>query len=167
MVKSVEEQLTILKQITEPSFMTRTQAGLLALLFAIALVFLVVGIYLRDWTFLFPFLGFVLIGVATLHHLRHMAPHSRNARLALNSYEQVLGKVRIRVVSAEGYDYCTAGVRDKEGREWTFNFHALSWKPQTGDFPAELRYIEGVDWPALVITEGGIIFPKHAPERIK
>ena len=165
MAKNIEEQLTIFRKFSEPRFVGRMKVGCLALTLILVIGNLVAGYYLEELGFLFFafIVGFMAIGV--LHKARQITPHQDNARLALDHFASVTGSVRIVVTTDDGTDTCTASLRDQQGRDWSFGFHATEWKPQTGDHAAEFRYIDGIDWPVLVITAAGILYPDSTPKQ--
>jgi hypothetical protein len=81
-------------------------------------------------------------------------PHLTQARQVLTQYEAVPGIVRVVATSDDGSTTYQAGVQDRFGHDWT---------PETGDHPAQLRYLSNVPWPVLVVTEQGLLHPFRPP----
>lgn len=164
MSKTPKEQLEILRQISSPRFNKRLGMGCLAATVMVVAGIVITAYYLDDWGVL-PFAPFAIVfALAIAHSARQTAPHMRDARQAIDHYQVTPGMVRIVMTSDDGSDYYRAGVRDRQGRDWTFSFRPQEWKPVAGVHPAELRYIDGVDWPALIVTEQGILYPQLRPE---
>lgn len=49
---------------------------------------------------------------------------------------------------------------------WEFSFIAQGWVPQAGEFDATCFLLPGVPWPALVLVEGNICYPRETPKRV-
>ncbi|MFO7569339.1 MAG: hypothetical protein R6W75_06035 [Smithellaceae bacterium] len=41
-----------------------------------------------------------------------------------------------------------------------------NWQPAEGTYPAQLAFIRGVDWPVVVMTRDGLLYPRVKPEKI-
>ncbi len=96
---------------------------------------------------------------------RETAPHWRNAIRAAHRGTSSTGRVSITAYFYDGApEYC-AVVHGTPGGPWRFMFSPQHWTPKTGTYDAEIRHVEGVDWPALVITHQGILFPAFMPDK--
>lgn len=98
---------------------------------------------------------------------REAAPHWRNAITAIHNGKRSKGNVSIAITrDATAFDRYVATVRDESQQTWQFEFTPNYWEPIEGDFKAEIYYLRGVDWPALLITDGGILFPAFTPDNL-
>jgi hypothetical protein len=98
---------------------------------------------------------------------REAAPHWRNAIAAIQNGRRSNGDVSIAITrDSTAFDRYVATVRDESQQAWKFEFTPNNWAPTEGNFKAEIYYLRGVDWPALLITEGGILFPAFTPEKL-
>lgn len=165
MTRIVDKQLEMLRKFAEPRFQRRSLAGCLGVIVLAIAGLLVASYFLGGWAFI-PFILFLIIlGLGLRHSSQQVAPRLRDAREALDRYEAVHGSVRVVVVQGSDSNDYQAGVRDRQGNDWSFEFNPQDWLPDTGDHTAELRFINGVDWPALIVTEAGILYPKSTPTR--
>lgn len=161
----VETQLEQLRQFATPRHQARTRVGCLSVIVLGIIGILLAAYFFFGWA-LIPFALFlVLLGLGINHSSQQVAPRLHDARLALDRYQAVQDRVRIVVNPGSDSDDYQAGVRDRQGHDWTFDFCPSGWIPLTGDHPAELRFVKGVEWPALVVTEAGILYPKFRPTR--
>jgi hypothetical protein len=51
-------------------------------------------------------------------------------------------------------------------QRWRFEFIPLGWQPGEGEFEAEFFAHPSVEWPALVQTTQGILYPRYNPKRV-
>ena len=165
MTASLQRQQALLRQASEPRLQRQMQIGCLSVLVAVALAVAVWAIGTREWGGLFAALVLVLMGLGIRHSSQEVAPHIARAREALTQFEAVEGRVRVVATSDDGNTTYEAGVQDREGRDWTFRFSSFDWRPPTGDYPAQLRYVSEVAWPVLILTEAGLICPLHRPKQ--
>jgi hypothetical protein len=112
------------------------------------------------------FLALGAIAAVVALSTRTSTPHIFNAARALTHPTSSVGTVLIEVTqwSDSPSFHATAFVTDAQ--RWKFEFIPLGWNPQAGIVNATLFYIAGVEWPVLVRTEHGILFPRGDPERI-
>jgi hypothetical protein len=57
--------------------------------------------------------------------------------------------------------YATIDCQDKV---WKFEFIPQGWKPQEGKVSVTVYYLEGIDWPTLLVGQEGIMVPRYNPE---
>lgn len=96
---------------------------------------------------------------------REAAPHWRNAITAIHNGRRSKGNVSIAITrDPTGFDRYVATVRGESQHAWQFEFTPNHWQPTEGDFKAEIYYLRGVEWPTLLLTEGGILFPAFTPK---
>lgn len=162
----IPEQLDKLRKTTSPQHLWRAKVGCLAMTVAIVAGFMVVGYLLSERDFFFMALILGVIGLGTLREFsKERTPHLARARQALNCFEGVAGTVRIVVETDDGSHVYRAAVPDRAGKTWVFPFSPEGWIPETGDYPAELRFVEGVEWPTLVVTDAGILYTVTHPKQ--
>jgi hypothetical protein len=59
-----------------------------------------------------------------------------------------------------------AQIVEDNGSIWKFGFMPLDGEIQEGTFKAKLVWVDQVDWPVLIETEDGIIYPKQIPKKM-
>lgn len=99
---------------------------------------------------------------------RETAPHWRNAIKATRDGKPSKGGVSITITKdPTEFDRHVATVRD-EGKHvvWRFQFTPNHWEPTEGELEAEIYYVRGVEWPALLVTPKGILFPAFSPKKL-
>jgi len=163
--KTIPEQITVLRKASEPSSFARFRTGCLAATSAIVIGLLLAFYFLDHGTYLIAALMVGAMGFGLLQDFVSDSPHLTRARLALDHFVSVPATVRIVVEVNDGSNDYFAGVQDRAGNHWTFPFRPDGWSPRTGDFPAELRYIDGTAWPALILTETGILHTWGKPKQ--
>ena len=98
---------------------------------------------------------------------REAAPHWRNAIAALHSGTQSKGKISIAITrDPTEFDRYVATVRDKSPHAWQFEFTPNDWEPTEGNYDVEIIHVSGVEWPALLLTSEGIVFPAFTPKKL-
>lgn len=98
---------------------------------------------------------------------REAAPHWRNAIAALHSGTQSKGKISIAITrDPTEFDRYVATVRDKSPHAWQFEFTPNDWEPTEGHYDVEIIHVSGVEWPALLLTSEGIVFPAFTPKKL-
>lgn len=132
-------------------------------LFALTLVLLGLGIHAGSEVF---FVTGAFSGLAAAAS-RKAAPHWRNAIEATRTGRRSRGDVSITITrDPTSFDDYVATVQDETQDAWRFEFNPHYWEPREGNYGTEIYYVRGVDWPALLVTEGGIVFPAFTPTRI-
>jgi len=165
MTAPLRKQFELLQQQSEPYFLRRTQIGCLTVLVVIAMAVAFWAVSNRIWGGLFGVVVLLFLAVAIRSSARDAAPHLARARQALTNFEAVAGTVRVVATSDDGTTTYHAGVQDRRGQDWTFSCDPYGgWCPETGDYPAQLRYLPDVPWPVLVVTEQGLLHPGRQPE---
>ena len=156
MAMSPEQQLEKLRRATRFSWIPK---GLLGL----TLAFIAFGL-LTGYEFFFVISAFSgLFAVAA----REVAPHWRNAVTAIQNGIRSNGSVLIAITrDPTEFDRHVATVRDESKYAWQFQFTPNDWEPSEGEFDAEIYYVRGVEWPALLVTPNGIFFPAFTPKKL-
>ncbi|MDD2685492.1 MAG: hypothetical protein PHY62_04985 [Gallionella sp.] len=153
---SPDEQIKRLQKLARFSWIP---SGLVVL----TLAFLVFG-YQSGYEALFvlgAFVGFAAVAS------RKVAPHWRNAIQATRAGTRLKGVVTILITrDPTSFDDYVATVEDESKNTWRFQFSPHYWEPTEGTYSAETYYVQGVEWPVLLLTEGGIVFPAFIPQKI-
>lgn len=97
------------------------------------------------------------------HHTR---PHIQNAAQALDLGVTEPGRVRIEITNWSDSDAYTAKTAGARSGAWEFSFITQGWVPQAGEFDATCFLLPGVPWPALVLVEGNLCYPRETPKRV-
>lgn len=87
-------------------------------------------------------------------------PHIKNAAQAYKSGKPIKKTIHITIEQwsdSQSY-YATIDY-------WKFEFIPSGWTPVEGIFNADLYYLDNIAWPALAITQNGILFPRGTPEK--
>lgn len=163
--RTVDEQIVMLRRLADPAVSGKMLGGCLGLIALVAAGLVVAAALRRNWGLL-PFVPFLaLLGFGMWHTARRLEPVLRRARYALDLGRTARGTVHV-TITGEGEDVVhEARARDLGGRDWTFRFKPQGWQPAAGEHAAELRFCDEVDWPAIVLTADGIIYPSDEPKR--
>lgn len=156
MAMSPEQQIDKLRRAARLSWIPKGLIGLTLVLIAMGL--------LTEYEFFFVFGAFSgLFSVAA----REAAPHWRNAITAIHNGIQSNGSVAIAVTrDPTEFDRYVATVLDDSKHAWQFQFTPSDWEPTEGELNAEIYYVRGVEWPALLVTPKGILFPAFTPKKL-
>lgn len=105
-----------------------------------------------------------VFSLAVAYSVRQTTPHILNAAKALESGSRVKGTIHIAVTQWSDSPAYHATVEVSPSRKWRFEFVPLGWSPAEGNHDAVLFGIQGIDWPALVQVEQGVLYPRQKPE---
>ena len=150
---TAEQQLEALRKAARLSWIPM---GMLVL----TLVFVAAGLLTKYSAFFVPAAFSGLAAIAS----RETAPHWRNAIRALSEGTKSKGTVFIEVSEYDDYPEYRAIVHGMTGI-WSFQFSPQNWMPKEGNFEAQLFHVAGVEWPALLTTPEGILFPAFEPKK--
>ncbi|MFA5081788.1 MAG: hypothetical protein WC474_04480 [Hydrogenophilaceae bacterium] len=132
-------------------------------LFALTLVLITLGLISR-YEFFFVAGAFAGLGAIAA---REAAPHWRNAITAIHNGRRSKGSVSIAITrDPTAFDHYVATVRNESQQAWQFEFTPNCWEPAEGDYKAEIYYVRSVEWPALLITQEGVLFPAFTPKKL-
>lgn len=112
-------------------------------------------------------LAFALVGFA----IWQTTPHIINAARGLTEGLKQNGDVEIGI-----RHWTDGGPNTYESYEglilmdnqplWQMEFaQPRSWQPKEGRYPAELAFIRGVEWPVVLQTGEGLLYPRAKPVR--
>jgi hypothetical protein len=133
-----------------------------------------------NFAFLLATVGLLIAGFATQHPVCFMlaafcgvvtyaswqsVPHIHTAAQALERGHPSKGTVQLTVVEGSDSPSYYATVQTDATTCWCFMFVNTGWTPESGTFPATLYTIPEQEWPALIQTEHGILYPRSTPER--
>lgn len=157
MAKTPQQQLDILRRLASRRLLKQVAGGLLA----VAVGCIAAGAVRGEWIWFLVGAFFLL----PLHTAWRASPHLLNAVRALDEGHRQPGTARVSVTTCDGGAFHSATVADREGTVWSYGFHVADWSPRLGEQPAELVFIDGLAWPALILTPEGVIYPNGAPSR--
>jgi hypothetical protein len=152
------EQIDALRKMAHRGVIVWVERGSLVLAFGLAVAGLI------TWHSAYFFLSVFVVGIAFL--VRETRPHIRRAVQALDFGIRLSGTVQITLAQwtdSVSYHAINQGFLSNN---WRFEFIPLGWRPQEGDYEATLFTVQGVEWPALVQVEQGILIPRSKPERL-
>ena len=98
------------------------------------------------------------------HQLAQLAATGCLSKTFYANAEDQLEQIGNLVLSLET-SYVAITVVTRSGA-WEFSFIAQGWVPQAGEFDATCFLLPGVPWPALVLVEGNICYPRETPKRV-
>jgi len=105
---------------------------------------------------------FVLFGAFQAHRTSR---DTRSAIKALDSGRRERGKVFIHIDVSDTLPEYRVKILPAYGVSWDTIFHPRDWTPKGGLYQAELLFTVGLEWPALLILEQGVILPGFKPIR--
>jgi len=111
------------------------------------------------------FMGAVVFGVIAAV-LRRVSVHQRAALAALDHTRSEPASVEIDIEETSESLRYYARVRMASGAGWRMEFVPLHWKPQAGTYAAQARFAPAVEWPALLLLDGGIVYPVFRPQAL-
>lgn len=88
----------------------------------------------------------------------------RHALQAFDSSLVQFGQVQISTRQWSDAVRYEAQVRVSDGQAWAFEFMPLGKPPAEGLHAGLLHYLPGMDWPALVSVEAGLLVPRYTPK---
>lgn len=153
-----EEQLETLRS------MGRSWVGLAAQgMFVVpALIVFYKAFTLREYG-LIPIGGGLLLFAAVVFQ---GMPHIRRAIQGIDSDDRCGGTAEISIEESSETTYYKAVVTTPLRGRWVFHFQPQGWTPEEVVLPVECRFIDGVEWPVLVVAEPGLISPREVPKAL-
>ncbi|TAK83015.1 MAG: hypothetical protein EPO12_06365 [Aquabacterium sp.] len=97
---------------------------------------------------------------------RGAAPYMIQAVQAMDTGEKLLGTVLVTVSDTADSVQYEATVQGPGMPAWRFEFIPLGWQPRAGSHEARMFRLAGVEWPALVQVQGGLMHPRYRPRRV-
>jgi len=153
---SPDQQIEKLQRAERLSWMPRG-------LFALTLVLIALSFMSGHELF---FVVGVFTGLAAIA-ARRAAPHWRNAITTIHNGRRSKGNVSIAITrDSTEFDRYVATVRDQPKYAWQFEFTPCDWEPAEGEFDAEIYYVRGAEWPALLVISDDIFFPAFTPKKL-
>lgn len=160
MSQTSAEQMGNLRRMAEK----RTLKVLSFSLFAIAAVCAKAAIIYNHHLFLY-FLGgfFLLIGVTS----RQSSPLILEAARALEKGDSKQGEFEIQIEEWSDSPTYHVKVPHQQNADscWKFTFIPQGWAPVAGRQEGQLYFLPDYQWPSLIVTEKGILFPRFTPKR--
>jgi hypothetical protein len=158
---SREEQIAELKSM---------ESGLLLHWARPVLIGLSVGLLLMGYftgIFVYYIIAIVL-GVAVLI-VGQITPHISNAVRGMSEGKKQNGSVMVSIKQwlVEGSDHESYhGLISMDNQPlWQMEFVQPQWQPVEGVYQAELVFICGVDWPVVILTSDGLLYPRYKPQK--
>ena len=129
---------------------------------AVSVILLAFGLY----TMQPPYFMIMILLLIIAYSAHQTGPHLRAASKAIRSGARSDGEVKIEVDSSADSEKYFATVAGKNSFSWRFEFIPLDWKPIEGETRATLYTLRGMEWPALIEVEGGVMYPRYTPSRV-
>jgi hypothetical protein len=90
-----------------------------------------------------------------------------NIEAAIKAYHtgtHTLGKAKIKITNAFGYDQFFAYIEEPGQPGWKFQFTPQHWKPEDGNYSVKIWRPGNRKPPVLAVTDNGILIPRKKPE---
>lgn len=159
MSQTSAEQMENLRRMAEK----RTLSVLSYSLFTLAAASAVAAIIYNHHPFLY-FLGgfFLLIGITS----RQSSPFILEAAKALEISTPRQGTFEVKIEEwSDSPTYRARFHHHDSGSYWNFEFIPQGWSPVAGRLEGQLYFLPDHQWPSLIVTEKGILFPRFKPKR--
>lgn len=111
------------------------------------------------------FMVAIFLGVVALA-ARQTGPHVLRAAQAIDSALRSPVTVTVEVTQWTDSPTYHATVSLPQGHPWRMEFHPQGWTPEPGPLQATAHFVSGVPWPALLVADQGIIFPRYTPKEV-
>jgi hypothetical protein len=158
MLKPLDKQMQVLRQMGSGSMINGLFRGSAAL----SALCLAAGIH-TSWPPCYMVAAFLaVIAVASYQ----TGPHIRRAVRALDSSLRSDVVVTINIESWSDSDAFYAIVPIASSCTWRMEFIPQGWQPRPGPMKAVAHFLPDVAWPALLVANEGIIYPRYAPKRV-
>ena len=161
---TLDEQITELRRMGSGRILYWARPGVVVLSAGLVLA----GAFTGNLIFYGMAIAFALISFA----ICNTTPHISNAARGLREGIKQKGDVEISIhqwTDAESNQYESyKGLILMDNQPlWQMEFvQPQNWQPKEGRYPAELFFIRGVEWPVVLITSDGLLYPRLKPGRV-
>lgn len=114
----------------------------------------------------YPLIVFVVFFAFFAGLISQGMPHIRRAIAGIEASDRVPGKAKIRIEEGMETERYVLEVVVAGRGAWTFDFRPQHWAPEDDEADVECRFIPEVGWPALVLSDKGIMYPTQAPKTL-
>jgi|WetSurMetagenome_2_1015567.scaffolds.fasta_scaffold01617_8 hypothetical protein len=142
------------------------QAGSPFAMWTLALFVLGLGIgsfITQHPVFIVLFGFFVIVGLGSIETAKLL----RSAIRAIDEGKPFQTQAVISVDTSSDKDEYHVQVRDAHQQWWKFEFIPQYWTPKTGEIEVTAYFLEGIEYPVLLIENEGILVPRYKPELIR
>ena len=150
-----DQQLKILIDMGTDTFLNRFTLGLIILTISLTIV----GLITLHPAF---FMVAAFIGVVA-YSAWQTSPHINNAVKGIAKGTRTCGEVSFSITRWSDSDTYIATIVSGCGQPWKFEFIPQGWTPVEETAEAELVFISGVEWPVLLLTSNGLLYPRYTP----
>jgi hypothetical protein len=162
--------MTLDEQIAE---LTRTGSGKVMVLARPGVVVLAAGFVLTGAITGNPvFYGIALICAVIAFAVWQTIPHIHNAARGLREGLKQNGAVEISIhqwtdAESKHYEFYQGLISMDNQPLWQMEFVTpQNWQPAEGKHSAQLVFIRGVEWPVVILTGDGLMYPRLKPRRV-
>jgi len=150
-----EQQIKILIDMGTKTFQNRFKYGL---------VILAIGLTIGGAITLNPvfFMVAAFVGIVAFSACQ-TSPHIQNAVKGFAEGTRVQGEVSFSITRWSDTDTYFVTMISGCSRSWKFEFIPQGWIPVEQNSDAELVFLSGVEWPVLLLTNKGIMYPRYTP----
>jgi len=126
------------------------------------------GVFTGKLVFYGMAIAFSLIAFAIWQTTRHISDAARGLREGIKQK----GDVEISIhqwtdAESNQYESYKGMILMDNQPLWQMEFvQPPNWQPKEGRYPAELIFICGAEWPVVLLTRDGLLYPRLKPERV-
>lgn len=160
---TLDEQIAELSRTGSGKMINLARPGVILLIAG----FVLTGSFTGNHVFYAISMAFTLIAFAVWK----ITPHIVNAARGLKEGIRQNGEVAISIQhwkDADSNDYKSyQGMIFMNNQPlWRMEFVIpQNWQPAEGKYPAQLVFIRGVEWPVVILTGNGLLYPRLKPDR--
>ena len=161
---TLDEQITELRRMGSGRILYWARPGVVVLSAGLVLA----GVFTGNLVFYGIAIAFALVAFA----IWNTTPHIGNAARGLEEGVKQDGDVKIRIhqwtdAELSQYESYNGMILMDNQPLWQMEFvQPQNWHPKEGRYPAELFFIRGVEWPVVLITSDGLLYPRLKPGRV-
>jgi hypothetical protein len=161
---TLDEQMTELRRMGSGRILYWARPGVVLLSAGLVLT----GAFTGNPVFYGIALAFALIAFA----IWNTTPHISNAARGLREGMKQNGDVEISIhqwtdAESNQYESYNGLILMDNQPLWQMEFvQPQNWQPKEGHYPAELAFIRGVEWPVVLLTSDGLLYPRLKPRRV-
>jgi hypothetical protein len=115
------------------------------------------------------FYGIAAFAALVTFAIWQTTPHMRNAARGLKEGFRQNGTVEISIrqwtdPDSQQHESCHGLIAMDDQPLWQMEFvTSQHWQPVEGKVPAQLVFIPGVEWPVVIVTGDGLLYPRLKP----
>ncbi|MDB6062429.1 MAG: hypothetical protein JWM78_2532 [Verrucomicrobiaceae bacterium] len=93
-------------------------------------------------------------------------PHIQRAAKAIDSPLRSTLSIIIEITEWSDSPTYHAVIANPDTGSWRMEFIPQYWKPVAGTLAINAHFVPGIEWPALLVADEAIIYPREKPQKI-